>query len=119
MFTPQSTYMGLTIIPTHKAITLHKKIKFLAVPSSKEKKNSIIPKNSCISTFLGSFFFPSFPQLYETDLGSTQESFLLGVCLAWNGLKWNTVLNVEVTLKNGGLWPLNSLTMMNSEASSF
>ena len=47
LFTPLVTYLGLTITPTHKAITLGRKnlIQSLTVPSTKEEI-FIIPRNS-------------------------------------------------------------------------
>lgn len=37
------------------------------------------------------------------------NSHMLEACLAWNGLKQNTALNVEVALKTDGFWSLHSL----------
>lgn len=56
----------------------------------------------------------------QAEAISLQTTFIsvLGACLTWNGLKWNTVLDIEVALKTDSLWPSSSLTTLNAEAAS-
>ena len=75
--TPQVTYLGLTITPTHKAITLDRKnlIQSLTVPSTKEEILSFLGIASFLCSWVPSFSLLSFP-LYEAVLGPTHEPLL-------------------------------------------
>ena len=69
--------MGLTITPTHKAITLDRKnlIQSLTVPSTKEEILSFLGIASFLRVWVPSFSLLSH-SLYEAALGSTQEALL-------------------------------------------
>ena len=69
--------MGLTITPTHKAITLDRKnlIQSLTVPSTKEENVSFLGIASFLRVWVPSFSLLSH-SLYEAALGSTQEALL-------------------------------------------
>lgn len=73
--TPQVMYVGLTITPTHKAITLYRKylIWSLTVPSTKEEILSFL---GIISFFLPGFLpFPSFPAFYMKQQTFSQTCY--------------------------------------------
>jgi hypothetical protein len=69
--------LGLTIAPTHKAITLDRKnlIQSLTVPSTKEEILSFLGIASFLCSWVPSFSLLFHP-LYETVLGSTHKPLL-------------------------------------------
>jgi hypothetical protein len=40
-------------------------------------------------------------------LETSKQPARTGDCLAWNGLTWDTELDVEIVLNTDSLWPLN------------
>ena len=72
--TTQVTYLGLTITPTQKAITLDRKklIQSLAVPSTKEEVLSFLGVAGFLRSWIPSFSLLARP-LYEAALGSLHE----------------------------------------------
>ena len=86
--------MGLTITPTHKAITLDRKnlIQSLTVPSTKEEILSFLGIASFLCSWVPSFSLLSCP-LYEAALGSTHEPLLKPVTKPFQRLQ-QTLLKV-------------------------
>lgn len=77
MSTSEVTYLGLTITPTHKGITLDRKdlIQSLAVPSKKEKILSILGMTVFLRSWVPSFSLLACA-LYEAALGPLHELLL-------------------------------------------
>ncbi|XP_049998140.1 uncharacterized protein [Alexandromys fortis] len=75
--TTQVMYLGLTITPTQKAITLDRKrlIQSLAVPSTKEEVLSFLGVAGFLRSWIASFSLLAHP-LYEAGLGSLHEPLL-------------------------------------------
>ena len=75
--TPQVTYLGLMITPTHKDITLDGKnvIQSLTVPSTNEEILSFLGIASFLRSWIPSFSVLSHP-LFEAASGPTQEPLL-------------------------------------------
>lgn len=53
----------------------------------------------------------------KTSPYTNPNSHMLATCLAWNGLKEDTALNIEVALKTWFL--VSKLSMLNAEAAGF
>jgi hypothetical protein len=77
LYTPQVTYLGLTITPTHKAITVDIKnlTQSLTVPSTKEEILSFLGIARFLRSWVPSFSLLSH-SLYEAMSGSTHEPLL-------------------------------------------
>jgi hypothetical protein len=86
--TPLVTYLGLTITPTHKAITLDRKnqIQSLTVPSTKEEILSFLGIASILCFSVPSFTLPPHP-FYEAILSPTHETLLKPVSKSLQRLK--------------------------------
>lgn len=77
---PQVTYLGLTITPTHKAITLDRKnlIQSLTVPTTKDEILSFLGMASFLRSWIPSFSLLARP-LYQAALGPSHEPLLAPV----------------------------------------
>lgn len=75
--TPQDSYLGLIITPTHKVITLERKqlIHLLMVPTTKDKILSFLGRASFLCSWIPSFSLLTLP-LYKAALGPSYKSLL-------------------------------------------
>lgn len=89
LFSNQVKYLGLTITPTHKAITLDRKklIQSLTVPSTKEEVLLFLGVASFLHSWIPSFSLLAHP-LYEAALGSLHEPLLHPITKPFQRLQW-------------------------------